>query len=180
MRGGRGVAITRWGLRLATEMMRECVLGDWNPDAGRRSIVALEEPITESLADTDGKSILAYRLDAAIRALAPAVMANICVSTRARDLLLTLLAAQRRSLLNHEHDEYGSVEARTLSSAHAALLTLAEHGDDTAIYAHTDAYADNSALLGNLLRALSAAAEETPGRAATARRIWPTRSAPRP
>ena len=54
-----------------------------------------------------------------------------------------------------------------------SLLTLAEHGDDAAIYAHIDAYADNSALLGNLLRALSAAAEETPDRAATARRIWP-------
>ena len=42
-----------------------------------------------------------------------------------------------------------------------------------AIYEHRNAYADNSLLLGNLLRALSAAAEETPDRAATARRIWP-------
>ena len=54
-----------------------------------------------------------------------------------------------------------------------ALLALAQHGDDAALYAHIDAYADNSALLGNLLNALSAAAEEAPDRAATARRIWP-------
>ena len=160
------------GLRLATETMRDCVLGGCAPNVGRRSVVTLEEPVTESLANTDDDSILAFRLDAAIRALAPAAMANICVSTRARVLLLTLLADQRRSLLGHEHDDTDPRGSHTLVSARA-LLTLAEHGDDAAIYAHIDAYADNSALLGNLLRALSAAAEETPDRAATARRIWP-------
>ena len=160
------------GLRLATETMRDCVLGSWDPDTGRRSIVALEEPVTESLANTDDDSILSFRLDAAIRALAPAAIANICISTRARVLLLALLSAQRRSLLSPEHDNMDDRGTHTLVSARA-LLTLAEHGDDAAIYAHIDAYTDNSALLGNLLRALSAAAEETPDRAATARRIWP-------
>ena len=60
----------------------------------------------------------------------------------------------------------------TLVSARA-LLTLAVHGDDAAMYEHLSAYADNSALLDILLRALSAAAEETTGRAATSRRVWP-------
>ena len=50
---------------------------------------------------------------------------------------------------------------------------LARDGDDTAIFEHINAYADNSGLLENLLRALSATAEETPERAATGRRIWP-------
>ena len=160
------------GFQLATETMRDCVLGDWVPDSGRRSVVVLEEPVAESLANTDNGSILSFRLDAAIRALAPAAMANICISTRARVLLLALLAAQRRSLLNHELGNMDDRGTHTLVSARA-LLTLAEHRDDATIYAHIDAYADNSALLGNLLCALSAAAEETPDRAATARRIWP-------
>ena len=160
------------GLRLATEAMRDCVLVDWDPDVGRRRVPALEEPVAESLANTDDDSILGFRLDAAIRALAPAAMANICISTRARDLLLTLLAAQQRSLLSREHDDTDPRGSHTLVSARA-LLTLAEHGDDAAIHAHIDAYVHNSALLGNLLRALSAAAEETLDRAATARRIWP-------
>ena len=159
------------GLQLATDTMRDCVLAGWDPDAGRRSVVALEEPLGESLANTEDRSILAYRLDAAIRALAPAAMADICVSTRARDLLLILLDAQRRSLLSHEHDRMDNRGSHTLVSARA-LLTLAEHGDDATVYEHIDAYANNAALLGNLLRALSAAAEETPSRAATARRIW--------
>ena len=159
------------GLRLATETMRDCVLGRWNPGTGRREIVALEEPVNESLANTDGDSIDAYRLDAAIRALAPAATANNCVSKRARVVLLALLSAQERSLLSHEHD-MDHRGTHTLVSARA-LLTLAEHGDDVAIYPHIDVYANNPALLGNLLRGTSAAAEETPDRAAIAQRIWP-------
>ena len=160
------------GWQIADQTMRHCVLGRWDPNTERRSIIALEEPVAESLANADADSILPFRLDAAIRALAPAAMANVCVSTRARDLLLTLLAAQRRSLLSHEHDNADDRGSHTLVSARA-LLTLAEHRDDAAIYSHIDAYAENSALLRNLLRSLSAAAEETPDRAATARRIWP-------
>ena len=161
------------GWWIATETMRFCVLGAWDPETWRRSVLSLEEPVAESLAGVDPDSILVSRLDAAIRALAPAAIANVCVSSQARDLLLALLAAQRRSLLACEHD--GDPDSRgthTLVSARA-LLTLARDGDDAAIYEHLDAYADNSALLDNLLRALSAAAEEVHDRAATARRIWP-------
>ena len=161
------------GLRLATETMRHCVLSARTLRTGRRTGRALKEPLTKSLANADDRSILASRLDAAIRALAPAAMANICVSTRARDLLLVLLAAQRRSLLIHERRGADDRGSHTLVSARA-LLMFSEDGDDAAIYEHIDAYADNSALLGNLLRGLSASAEETEGRAATARRIWPT------
>ena len=161
------------GWRIATDTIRFCVRGDWDPESGRRKVLPLGEPVTESIAGADDASIIASRLNAAIRALAPAAMANICISSKARDLLLALLAAQRRSLLACEHD--GDPDPRgshTLVSARA-LLTLARDGDDVAIYEHLDAYADHSVLLGNLLRALSAAAEETPDRAATARRIWP-------
>jgi hypothetical protein len=50
---------------------------------------------------------------------------------------------------------------------------VAAEGEDTPIFEHIDAYADNATLLSNFLRALSAAAEESPDRAATALRIWP-------
>ena len=160
------------GWQIATETMRDCALGDWIPETGVRSVTVLDEPLAESLANTADDSILPSRLDASIRALAPAAKANICVSTSACDLLTALLVAQRRSLLNYENnmDQRGT---HSLVSARA-LLTLAQHGDDAAIYEHIDAYADNSALLGNLLYALSAAAEETPDCAATARRVWPS------
>ena len=160
------------GLRLATETMRDCVLGDYDPQAAKRPVLTLDEPVAASLGRTGDKLVLVHRLDGAIRALAPAAAASICVSTRARELLTALLETQRQSLLSHEHDSIDNRGTHTLVSARA-LLTLAERGDATALYAHIDAYADTSALLANLLRALSAAAEEAPGRAETARRIWP-------
>ena len=159
--------------RLATETIRHCVLSARTPPRSKRTTVSLKKPFTKSLAKADDRSIVASRLDAAIRALAPAAVANICVSPRARDLLLILFGAQRRSLLIHEHGAADDRGWHSLVSARA-LLTLAEHGENLPIYEHIDAYADNSALLGNLLRGLSASAEETEGRAAAARRIWPT------
>ena len=160
------------GWCIVTETMRYCVFDGWDAATKRRIVLALKEPYAKSLDRVDDDSILAFRLDAAIRALAPAAMAGICVSDRARKLLLTLLVAQRRSLLSEDHYDPDDRGSHTLLSARA-LLTLAEERDDAAIHEHIDAYADNSALLGHLLRALSAAAEETPERAAAARRVWP-------
>ena len=160
------------GWRIAGEMMRYCILGQWSRETQQRRVVALKEPFANSLGEAAPDSILVSRLDGAIRALAPAAMAETCVSRQARDLLLSLLAAQRRSLLHYEHGDPDDRESHTLVSARA-LLTLAKNGDDTAIYEHVNAYANNSTLLGKVLRSLSAAAEETPDRAATAKRIWP-------
>ena len=160
------------GLQIATETMRDCVLGSWDPDIGGRRLAELEEPLGHSIANVDGDSILPSRLDPAIRALAPASIADICVSVPARALLSVFLAAQRRALLGGQRDDRDPRGSHTFVSARA-LLTLAENGDDGAIYEHVAAYADSSALLGTLLRTLSAAAEETPTRARTAGRIWP-------
>ena len=86
------------GWQIATATMRDCAVGDWNPETGVHSVIVLDEPLAESLANAADGSIRPSRLDASIRALAPAATANICVSTAARDLLTALLAAQRRSL----------------------------------------------------------------------------------
>ena len=159
-------------LSLVTSTLRDCIAGPWVPDTARRPVVALKEPLAESLATTDADSIITFRLDAAIRALGPGVLANVCVSKQARVLLSELLSAQRRSLLRQEQHHADQRGSHSLVSARA-LLTLAQNGDDTGIYQHIDAYANDPPLLGTMLRALSAAAEETPSRAATARRIWP-------
>ena len=161
----------RVGWQIACETLRDCALGGWNPDIGRRAIVLLDEPLADSLGNTPDDSILPSRLDASIRALAPACMASICVSNSARDLLTALLATQRRSLLDPENRNLDPRGHHSLVGARA-LLTLAQHGDDDPLHEHINAHADNSALLCNLLQALSAAAEETPDRAAAARKIW--------
>ena len=160
------------GLQIAIEAMRDCVLGSWNPQTQRREIDQLPEPVAQSLAETPGESIYFSRLDGAIRALAPAALAGICVSDRAHELLAVLLDAHRRALLSYDRD----MDHRGTSSliVARALLTTAANGDDGLIHEHIDAYADDSTLMNNFLRALSAAAEESPGRAETAAQVWPS------
>ena len=162
----------QFGLQIASETMRDCAFGDWNPECGMRNVTVLDDPLGNSLTDTADDSILPSRLDASIRALAPAAIANICISAPAREMLTVLFAAQRRSLLFHERNDMDQRGTHSLVSARA-LLTLAQHGDDTAIFDFTDAYAENLALLSNLLLGLAAAAEETLDRAKVARRVWP-------
>ncbi len=159
-------------LQLAIETMRDCSFGDWDPEDGRRRVIVLADPVSQSLKETADDAIYVSRLDPAIRALAPAAMGGICVSSRARDLLAVLLAAHRRSLLAYDRD-MDNRGTHALIAARA-LLTIAAEGDDALTFEHIDVYADNATRLSSLLRALSAAAEESPDRAATAKRIWPT------
>jgi hypothetical protein len=157
---------------IAVETMRDCVLGAWDPDTGGRRIDQLSDPVAQTLDNIADKDIHFSRLDAAIRALAPATRAAICISPRAHELLVVLLAAHRRALLSYEHD-MDQRGTHTLIAARA-LLTIASDGDASPVYEQIDAYADNSTLLNTFLRALSAAAEESQDRADTAARLWPS------
>jgi hypothetical protein len=152
--------------------MRDCVLGDWDPDTGIRGTGQLDDPVEKSLAGIPGEDIHFSRLDAAIRALAPAAQADICVSQRAHDLFTVLVDTHRRALLSYDQDmDHRGTHALI---AARALLTIVADGDDTPIHEQIEAYANNSTLLNNLLRAFSAAAEESPDRASTAARVWPS------
>ncbi|MGO9964164.1 MAG: hypothetical protein ACLPUG_12130 [Acidimicrobiales bacterium] len=168
----RGTCHHETGLQISIETMRDCVLGPWDPEIGRRQINQLPDPVEQSLADTAGDALYFSRLDAAIRAFAPAARAEICVSQRAQDLLLVLLAAHRRALLSDENDmDQRGTHALIVARA---LLTIAAEGNEALIHEHIDAYGDNSTLLHSLLGALSAAAEESRGRADTAAQVWPS------
>lgn len=158
--------------QLAVETVRDCTLGDWDPETGQRKFVVLDDPVKHSLAGAAADSIYVGRLDAAIRALGPASAAPSCVSAPARELLAVLLATHRRALLASEHD-MDSRGTHALIAARA-LLAVAGTGDDAPVFQHIDAYADDATLLGSFLCALSSAAEESADRAATAKRMWPT------
>jgi hypothetical protein len=160
------------GLQIVIETMRDCALGNWAGGTTSRITIVLDHPVAQTLTDTRDDAIYLSRLDAAIRALAPAATAPICVAEQARDLLAVMLRAHRRSQLAYQQnmDDRGT---HALTTARA-LLTLVSNGEDAPLFEHLDAYADNSILLSTFLGALSAAAEESPHRAAAARRIWPT------
>jgi hypothetical protein len=151
--------------------MRDCALGPWDQTSQRRSTLRLSDPVPEALAQVKSDNVYVSRLDAAIRACGVAASGSSCVQTQARELLLAMLDLQRRGLLHEPgYDDRGT---HTLIAARA-LLTLAAAGDDGPLHEHVAAYADNETLLGMLLRAVTAAAEESPTAADTARRIWPS------
>ena len=169
---GEGVCHHDLGWQLVKETMYDCICGEFDVNRRRRHVIKLDEPIAISLSNYDGKSVIAHRLDAAIRALAPAVVANICISDQAQLLLSALFDAQRRALLVHRNAGVDDRGSHSLVSARA-LMTLAEYGGDNALFTHLDAFLNRPALLDTLLQAMSAVAEETRSRADTARRIWP-------
>lgn len=157
---------------LVTTTMRDCAFGDWNDEAGSRELTLLDNPVDEALANVEDESIFVARLDAAIRALAPASTTTTCISQRAQTLLNVVIEAHRRGQLAHEenYDERGTHAMQVAR----ALLTVIAEGEESPLLEHLETLADNSSLLKNLLTAVSAAAEECPNRAATARRIWPS------
>lgn len=155
------------GLQIAVETMRECAFGPWDMEEQTRTFERLDDPVEEEILAIADEDIYVARLDAAIRALAPAAVAGICVSGTARELLSVALRTQLRALLAQEDMDTRGTHSLV---AARALLTL---GEDGPIFAHVDAYLDNSELLDQVLRALSAAAEEDKRCAANARRLWP-------
>ena len=158
-------------LELITGTMRDCTFGDWDPETGRRPVLQLDDPIGESLSALADDAIYFHRLDAAIRALGPAAVADTCVSEEAANLFKVALDAQRRALLAHERntDDRGT---HALIAARA-LLAIVESGDPAPLFEHLDAFADRSDLLGSFLRALSSAGEESLVRATTLAQLWP-------
>ena len=168
----RGNCHHEFGWQLAVESIRYCALSAFDHDTMSRSVLPLTDPLTESLDSLASDSIILPRLDAAIRALAPAAKASTCVSSQALDFLAHLLSAHRRALLNPKRSDPDWRSTHTLVSARA-LLTLASGGNHEAIIEHMDAYAENSALLGKFVSGLCAAGEEAECLAETARQVWP-------
>lgn len=171
------------GWQLATETMRDCLLGDWVPSTGTRPAESLDELFNESLASVDGDSIQPMRLDPAIRASASAAAA-VCVSERAIELLRESLGAQRRVLLCYARGDNdqgnaasfsGDVDQRSTHTlvAARALLTLNVGNRDAMLEDFIDEYACVPELLAKLIVAISAAGEESPRRAAATRQVWP-------
>jgi hypothetical protein len=156
-------------LQVAVDGMRQCVIGGWDMQLQQNTIVALADPIAETLPAVDGRHIRLGRLNPAIRAFGAAASTDTCVTAEARVLLDVTIDAQRRALAAREHD--GDLRGTHALTTARALLTL---NDDQAIHDHVDALLDTPSGLYHALSGLSVAAAEHPDRAATARQLWPT------
>jgi predicted DNA binding CopG/RHH family protein len=157
-------------LGLLEQSIRDCVLGEFDQQRQQPTVELLGGELPGALETVRLDRLLSERFDPAIRGLAGASTADVCVQARARTLLIALTDVQRRALAAHDQD-FDQRGTHAMVSARS-LLALAAHGDERPLLA--DLSLSTGARLSNMLRAIAAAAEETTVAAATATRLWST------
>jgi hypothetical protein len=160
----------RTALAWIVESMRDCVYGSFDQEARRRPNTELDEPVARALAAVDLTDLDIGRLDAAIRGCGAAAISDSCVQDESRQLLDTLLTAQRQALAARKHADDRSTHSLV---AARALWELAAAGEPGNLREHLDAYGSHTRMLISMLFALAAAAPETTRSAQTAQQLWP-------
>jgi len=156
---------------LVTESACESVIGPWDQELQRRTLVCLDPPHPETLDTIVGEDIHVRRLNPGLRAAGAAATTAACCSEDARLALHAFLGAHQRGMLASEHGYHHS-DSDSLVAARAALWQ-ASTGDDETTLQYVRNYLPNSRLLAEGLRSLAAAAEERPDAGRHARRLWP-------
>ncbi|MBA3618010.1 MAG: hypothetical protein H0W56_00130 [Acidothermales bacterium] len=156
---------------LVTESFVDSLLGPWDSEAQRRSIVRLDPPNAGSLHTLKGDDIYVRRLTAALRATGAAAISSACCMDDARQALDPLLAAHQRAMLAYEHGYHHS-HSDSLVAARAALWQ-AMGGRDDIVLEYVCRYIEDSRVLAEGLRAIAVAAEERPDAGQHAHRLWP-------
>ena len=158
----------RNAFRVVEDSARDCALGMWNFDEQRYELQILKGSVAQAIPAVAADKILVTHLSPAIRAAAPASL-NGCCKQDAAALLWAALDAHRRGMTASE-DQYQHSASDALIAARS-LLTVASAGNDSLLYEHLTAYADDATAMTEFLEALAAAAEENPALGATTRRL---------
>jgi hypothetical protein len=161
----------RIALDLVTESFLDSVVGPWDTDAQRRSIVRLDPPEASSLDGLRGGDIYGRRLTPALRAMGAAAISSACCRDEARAALRSLLAAHQRAMLAYEHGHHHS-QSDSLVAARAALWQAIDHRDDV-VLEYVRNYIEKARALAEGLQAIAAAAEERADAGLHAHRLWP-------
>lgn len=158
-------------LELVTESFLDSVIGPWDAEGQRRSVVRLDPPEASSLDVIEGGDLYGQRLTPAIRASGSAAISGGCCGERAKVMLQSLLAAHQRAMLAYEHGYHHS-ESDSLVAARAALWQAID-GRDQVVLEYVKRYLTNGRVLAEGLRAITSAAEERRDAGDEARRLWP-------
>jgi hypothetical protein len=149
----------------------DSVVGPWNAEAQRRSVVSLDPPEASSLDALNGDDIYVQQLTPALRAMGAAAISCACCREGAQAALRALLAAHQRAMLAYEHGYHHS-QSDSLVAARAALWQAIDNRDEVTLE-YVQNYVANARVLAEGLRALAAAAEERAEVGQHANRLWP-------
>lgn len=161
----------RIALDLVTESFLDSVVGPWDSEAQRRSIVRLDPPVASSLDALNGDEFYGRRLTPALRATGAAAISSACCRDDARAALHSLLAAHQRAMLSYEHGYHHS-HSDSLVAARAALWQAIDDRDDVVLQ-YVERYVENPRVLAEGLHAIAVAGEERSDAGDHARRLWP-------
>jgi hypothetical protein len=156
---------------LVTESFLDSVIGPWDSEAQRRSIVRLDPPTSSSLDALNGDEFYGRSLTPALRATGAAAISSACCRDNAQAALHSLLAAHQRAMLSHEHGYHHS-QSDSLVAARAALWQAIDNRDDVVLQ-YVERYVENPRVLAEGLHAIAAAGEERSDAGGHARRLWP-------
>lgn len=159
-------------LDLVTESFLDCVIGPWDEETQRRSVVRLNPLEASSLDALNGDDIYIKRLTPALRAMGAAAISSACCREDAQAALRSLLASHQRAMLAYERG-YNHSQSDTLVAARAALWQALDGRDDV-VLKYVRNYTSNARVLAEALQALAAAAEERAEAGQHARRLWPS------
>jgi hypothetical protein len=159
-------------LDLVTESFLDSMIGPWNHEAQRRSVVRLDPPEASTLDTLNGDNIYARRLTPALRAMGAAAISSACCREDAQAALRSLLSAHQRAMLTYEHGYHHS-QSDALVAARAALWQAIDERDDV-VLEYVRNYVSKAGVLAEALRALASAAEERAEAGQHARRLWPS------
>ncbi len=157
---------------LVTESFLDSVVGPWDSDAQRRSIVRLDPSEASSLDALNGDDIYGRRLTPPLRATGSAAISSACCRDEGRAALRSLLAAHQRAMLAYDHGHHHS-QSDSLVAARAALWQAIDDRDDV-VLEYVRNYIENARVLAEGLQAIAAAAEERTEAGQHAHRLWPT------
>jgi len=161
----------RIALDLVTESFLDSVVGPWDAEAQRRSVVSLDPPEASTLDALNGDDIYGRRLTPALRAIGAAGISSACCRDDARAALRSLLAAHQRAMLAYKHGYHHS-QSDALVAARAALWQATDDRDDV-VLDYVRSYIANARVLAEGLQAIAAAAEERAEAGQHALRLWP-------
>ena len=134
-------------------------------------LTQLDGPTLKALASAPTNSFVLPLLNPGLRALGGEARNPTCVHSQAADLFDATLEAHRRA---RKTIDIGAPTNRwDALFASRAVLAWASAGDQTALWKQIEGLADHIDSLHECLKALAAAAEETPEAATTASEIWP-------
>ncbi|MFI8877897.1 hypothetical protein [Streptomyces sp. NPDC055243] len=129
--------------------LRDCRLGDWDPETGARARPQLDGPYEQTLPEVETERLYLTSLIPPLVAASAASLSDSCVADQAKGLVEVLLDVHVRASDHWGREGY---ENRHSKDSARVIVDLAIHGDTGPLTAHARCFAANSRALYQFLR----------------------------